>query len=193
MQLLTLLKKILDPVHLFLRSPIIEIFFISCFDMWEVPRSPWNWNWNLLYFLPFIFTFEQCVASHIKVLRLPLRKLCHLLLSFQAMRWVYCCVASRFSTHKLLWDKTSFVVDGVCGIALLHLFHVYEGRYFIPQGWPQVWNKIRDISALFLLFRNGILLPKLFWPTVRKNCSSDREKLLKFEAEGWEFAKFWDH
>ena len=41
---------------------------------------------------------------------------------------------------------------------------------------PQVWN--------------GILLPKLFWPTVWKNCSSDREKLLKFEAEGREFAKF---
>jgi hypothetical protein len=30
----------------------------------------------------------------------------------------------------------------------------------------------------------------LFSPTtVRKNCSSDREKLLKFEAEGREFAK----
>ena len=36
---------------------------------------------------------------------------------------------------------------------------------------------------------NGILLPKLFWPTVRKNCSSDPEKLLKFEAEGQEVAK----
>ena len=36
----------------------------------------------------------------------------------------------------------------------------------------------------------GILLPKLFWPTVRKNCSSDREKLLKFEAEGREFSNF---
>ena len=36
---------------------------------------------------------------------------------------------------------------------------------------------------------NGILLPKLVWPTVRKNCSSDREKLLKFEAEGREFSK----
>ena len=36
----------------------------------------------------------------------------------------------------------------------------------------------------------GILLPKLFWPTVRKNCSSDRVKLLKFKAEGREFAKF---
>ena len=33
------------------------------------------------------------------------------------------------------------------------------------------------------------MLPKLFWPTVRKNCSSDREQLLKFEAEGWELAK----
>ena len=40
---------------------------------------------------------------------------------------------------------------------------------------------------------NGILLPKLFWPTVRKNCSSDREKLLKSEVEGQEFAKIWDH
>ena len=37
---------------------------------------------------------------------------------------------------------------------------------------------------------SGILLPLLFWPTtVRKNCSSCREKLLKFEAEGREFAK----
>ena len=38
-------------------------------------------------------------------------------------------------------------------------------------------------------YRNGILLPKLFLPTVRKNCSSDREKLLKFKAESREFAK----
>ena len=39
------------------------------------------------------------------------------------------------------------------------------------------------------IFKNGIFLPKLFWPTVRKKCSCDREKLLKFEAEGREFAK----
>ena len=31
---------------------------------------------------------------------------------------------------------------------------------------------------------------KIVLPTVRKNCSSDREKLLKFEAEGREFSKF---
>ena len=34
----------------------------------------------------------------------------------------------------------------------------------------------------------GIFLPKLFWPTVRKKCSCG-EQLLKFEAEGQEFAK----
>jgi hypothetical protein len=33
-------------------------------------------------------------------------------------------------------------------------------------------------------------LPKLFWPTVRKKCSIDRDILLKFEAEDQEFAKF---
>ena len=35
---------------------------------------------------------------------------------------------------------------------------------------------------------NSILLPKFFWPTVRKLCSSDWEKLLEFDAEGREFA-----
>ena len=42
----------------------------------------------------------------------------------------------------------------------------------------------------FDIMRFGILLPKLFWPTVRRNCSSDWEKLLKFEAEGWECTTF---
>ena len=37
--------------------------------------------------------------------------------------------------------------------------------------------------------RNSILLPKLLWPTARKIGSGDREKLLKLEAEGQEFAK----
>ena len=36
---------------------------------------------------------------------------------------------------------------------------------------------------------NGILSLKLFWPTVRNICSSDREKLSEINAEGREFAK----
>ena len=37
---------------------------------------------------------------------------------------------------------------------------------------------------------NGILLPKLVRPTLRKNCYSDLEKLLKFEDECQEFEIF---
>ena len=40
-----------------------------------------------------------------------------------------------------------------------------------------------------MFLNNGILLPKLFCTTVRKNCSSDRDRILKFKAEGREFSK----
>ena len=63
-------KTNLVPVHLHTKThkwdlgcPIIEKNVVSCFDIGEVPRSPGKWNWNWLYFLPFIFTFEQGVKS----------------------------------------------------------------------------------------------------------------------------------
>ena len=40
------------------------------------------------------------------------------------------------------------------------------------------------------LFIKWYFVTKIVPTTVRKNCSSDQEKLLKFEAEGREFAKF---
>ena len=43
------------------------------------------------------------------------------------------------------------------------------------------------ITGHSVTYINGILLPKMFWPTLREYCSSDWEKLLKFEAEGREF------
>ena len=77
-------KKILGPVHLltktdkwdYLRSPIIDFFFVSCFDIREVPRSPGKWNWDRLSFLPFIFIFEQCewVLKHFKALMLKSKR-----------------------------------------------------------------------------------------------------------------------
>ena len=53
--------------------------------------------------------------------------------------------------------------------------------------------RIFEVKHRIALNRNGILLAKLFWPTAWKNCYSDREKNLEFEAEGQEFAKKWDH
>ena len=37
-----------------------------------------------------------------------------------------------------------------------------------------------------------ILFLKLFWPIVRRNCSSDQEKLLEFKVEGRELAQILD-
>ena len=45
-------------------------------------------------------------------------------------------------------------------------------------------------NATLVLVTSGLLLPKLFWPTARNNCTSYREELFKIQAEGREFAKF---
>ena len=55
---------------------------------------------------------------------------------------------------------------------------------------PMLELKKLENKNFYISIINGILSPKLFWPTVRKKNSSDREKLLKFEAERREFSKF---
>ena len=42
----------------------------------------------------------------------------------------------------------------------------------------------RTVHEFMVFLNKWYFLSKLFWPTVRKNCSSDRDKLLKFENEG---------
>ena len=41
-----------------------RIFFVSCFDIREVPESPGKWNWHRLIFLPFIFTYFQTKCEY---------------------------------------------------------------------------------------------------------------------------------
>ena len=54
------------------------------------------------------------------------------------------------------------------------LFMLYRAiKHQVDKG-----KKIKYFKYLFRIRNNGILLPKLFWPTMRKDCSSDREKLL---------------
>ena len=60
----------------------------------------------------------------------------------------------------------------------------------IQWGFSRWFDEVFFCFFSSFPFENDILLPKLFWPTVRKKCFSDREKLLKFEVEGREFAKF---
>ena len=60
----------------------------------------------------------------------------------------------------------------------------------MPSKDQKICQKNAYKESMYVLVHNGILLPKLFWPTVRRNCSSDQEKLLKFEAEGQKLLKF---
>ena len=73
--------------------------------------------------------------------------------------------------------------------------------------WPTVGCNNRPIYFMsrivmcFLYFPHffskqkgfGILLPNLFWPTVRKNCSSDRENFWNSRLKAENFQNFWDH
>ena len=75
---------------------------------------------------------------------------------------------------------------------------VHQKEYFYfhaPSNLLQFEKETEKemLKNIYYSCKNGILLSKLFWPTVRKNCSNEWEKLLKFEAEGRELAKFWDH
>ena len=62
-------------------------------------------------------------------------------------------------------------------------------------AWCIIDNKRKGNNAKRCLeikdaYSFGILLSKCFRPTVKKKCSSEREKLSEFKAEGREFATF---
>ena len=73
------------------------------------------------------------------------------------------------------------------------LENVVQSHYIeVMQGGVSSKAIHNWLIHIFFYILNGILVPKLFWPTVRKKISSDREKFLKFEAEG-NLQKNWDH
>jgi len=99
------------------------------------------------------------------------------------------CIKEKFKVQKKA--SLSSFIKMVCALFCA------KGPYFFRQNiqFTAYNNDVKfahnlfcslDISQKYI----DILLPKLFWTTVRKNCSSDRGKLLKFKAEGREFAKF---
>ena len=79
-----------------------------------------------------------------------------------------------------------------------------NGRFYLTWDVRAVWWSCTlqlciniEATDIWLEVESGIrawkkciLLPKLLWPNVWKNCSSDGEKLLKFEVEGREFENF---
>ena len=93
----------------------------------------------------------------------------------------HCQLYEQFRAQIPIWD--------------MYIIYIYQFRQSqLFSGAPftifvAFWNRLLTSISLKILSRikrkkkyiagNGILLPKLFWPTVRKHCSSDREKLLR--------------
>ena len=70
------------------------------------------------------------------------------------------------------------------GLHPLSEFPTLQSTCTYFQG-KKYWNAFLKCKCFVLLIENsgeGILLQKLFWPTMRRNCSSHREF---FEIQGW--------
>ena len=110
--------------------------------------------------------------------------------------------SNNFALKRFNWDSTKFLGP---------LCHTYIVIYIL-QGWKQKSSKrsmtcnlllvpwhLPLISIFFFLFKthrlfqtiikNGILLPKLSWPTVRKIVLVIEKSFWNSRLKAWEFAK----
>ena len=62
--------------------------------------------------------------------------------------------------------------------------HLYSIKFYLTTYFFIKMFFFSFVKTWYLPIGNiGILLPKLFWPNVRKNCSSDQEKLMKLKLK----------
>ena len=121
----------------------------------------------------------------------------------QKIKYIVCYITGYFTvqSHNHMSHRR-------CPIKHCKSYHIYKVNMIMGESLRPVRTSFRDfllkclilnlgswLNIWFIWLSNGclrkrgrtmeksneygILLPKLFWPTVRKKCSSDREKLLK--------------
>ena len=113
---------------------------------------------------------------------------------------------TRTSSHLLMFcfvfplNMKKFLRLGLnLGKSSLHFILFKNWIWLLPKlskKLPNVWfsrsffdvKKFDWQSSWIYLTIVHILLPKLLWPILRKKCSTDWEKPLKFQVEGWVFA-----
>ena len=79
-------------------------------------------------------------------------------------------------------------------MAFVHLIVIIQScNWYLEKiiiSYSKFWFSSFSVILIDMpkkILQKSYFVTKLFWPTVRKKCSSDQEKLLKFEAEDWEF------
>ena len=95
----------------------------------------------------------------------------------------FCCCGFEKPTEKL---KPNYPCE------LNHSYFIFFKDIKSEKLFFLTFQKIFCMTNLRLL-SNSILFAKLFWATVRKNWSSDREKLLRFEVDGRDLQTHWDY
>ena len=125
------------------------------------------------------FKFSQILLGDNNATYLCSRIIPTLPTSFSMIRWL--CSKLETTYGKKFPTQRPLRLSEAISIILVEIWKAFSS-HMLEKNYDGLKNSKK---------RNGILfmLQKLFWPTVRKNCSSDREKLSRFEAEGREFAK----
>ena len=99
----------------------------------------------------------------------------------------------RVKQNSNMWDCSKFPHSHLSHSKALRnvAFRCEDLQMSVFQLDPKTFE-VRGLHAVW--FHNiGILLPKLFWPTVRKNCSSDRETFWNSRLKAENFQNSWDH
>ena len=90
----------------------------------------------------------------------------------------------------------SEIVNNFCKYVFLPFLTGIRWEKEFKFNHPEEVNPEEKTMSYFqmteVLTGNGILLPKLFWPTVRKNCSSDRKNSWNSRLKADNLQTFWD-
>ena len=86
----------------------------------------------------------------------------------------------RQATTKTLCKK-SICNKSKCEYATIHSF--FPEKILTLHFCGRVQQALFKANTYSRIPRNSIKFPKLFWPSVRKNCSSDQDFF--FETRGW--------
>ena len=104
---------------------------------------------------------------------------------------------SQFTTfHGALFHDASLKSMTYVNLRSFNFFAqicIHDCKWFIESRNKSITIMIKIRNKCYFVTKaleKFYLVPHLCWPTVRKKCSSDWEKLLKFSAFSLEFAKF---
>ena len=143
--------------------------------------------------------FSLVSSKYIYVCFFPTKQLL-LCLYLYLIRWrlFLTCLLIRkprkivYSTYFCCWakSKNSQSLVHIC-ILSKALVGAPEQMVF-GESAPANFNETPIFACNSVMIFGMVVYFKKFWHTVRINCPIDQEKHSKFEAEGWEFAKYFD-